>query len=275
MGSWNWAMMVPMRFLLALASAVLALAPCPARAQDLHVMTSGGYTATLLEVTPRFERATGVKVHTVFGASLGGAPDSIPARLARREPADVVIVASAALDDLARQGLAAPGSRVDLVRSPIGMVVRAGAPKPDIGTVESLTRALRAARSVAYSASASGVYLSMELFPRLGLADEMRQKGRRIESERVAAVVARGDAELGFQQVSELLPVAGVDYVGPLPDGAQRITVFSAGIGARAATLPQARAFIAFLQSAEVAAVATKSGLDPIPAPAPAARPAR
>ena len=165
-------MIVRMRLLLALATAVLALAPCLAGAQDLHVMTSGGYTATLLEVAPRFERATGVKVHTVFGASLGGAPDSIPMRLGRGEPADVVIVASAALDDLVRQGLAAPGSRVDLVRSPIGMVVRAGAPKPDIGTVESLTRALRNARSVAYSASASGVYLSAELFPRLGLADE-------------------------------------------------------------------------------------------------------
>lgn len=268
-------MIVAMRFLLAFASAVVVLTPTVVGAQDLHVMTSGGYTATLLEVVPRFERATGVKVHTVFGASLGGAPDSIPSRLGRGEPADVVIVASAALDDLARQGLAVPGSRVDLVRSPIGMVVRAGAPKPDIRTVEALTQALRRATSVAYSASASGVYLSTELFARLGLAEAMRQKGRRIESERVAAVVARGDAELGFQQVSELLPVPGVDYVGPLPDGAQRITVFSAGIGARAATVPHARALIAFLQSAEVAAVAVKSGLDPIPAATPATRTAR
>lgn len=268
-------MMVRMRFLLALASAVLVLAPCVAGAQDLHVMTSGGYTATLLEVVPLFERATGIKVHTEFGASLGGAPDSIPARLGRGEPADVVIVASAALDDLARQGLVVPGSRVDLVRSPIGMVVRAGAPKPDIRTIEALTRALRGATSVAYSASASGVYLSTELFPRLGLADEIRQKGRRIESERVAAVVARGDAELGFQQVSELLPVAGVDYVGPLPDGAQRITVFSAGIGGRATAMTHARALIAFLRSAQAMALAAKSGLDPIPAVAPASRSAR
>jgi molybdate transport system substrate-binding protein len=243
---------------------VALLAPEGALGQDLHVMTSGGFTAALLEVLPAFEKSTGTKVHVALGASMGGAPDSIPTRLSRGEPADVVILAGSALDELARDGHVVKDSRVDLVRSAIGMVVRAGQPKPDIATVEGLTEALRRARSVAYSASASGVYLSTELFPRLGLADEMRAKGRRIESERVAAVVARGDAELGFQQVSELLPAPGVDFVGPLPDGAQRITVFSAGIATNARAPEAARALVAFLRSPEVARAATKSGLDPI-----------
>jgi len=176
----------------------------------------------------------------------------------------VVILARPALDDLIAQGTIAPGTAVDLVRSLIGMVVRAGAPKPDIGSVEALTRTLLEARSIAYSASASGVYLSTELFPRLGVADQIRAKTRRIESERVAAVVARGDAEIGFQQVSELLPVAGVDYVGPLPDGAQQVTVFSAGLAAGARACAAARALIRFLASPAAHPIIRKSGLDPV-----------
>jgi molybdate transport system substrate-binding protein len=204
-------------------------------AQDVRVMTSGAFTAAYLETVPEFERTTKHKVLTAFGASMGGAPDSIPSRLARGEPVDVVILASAALDDLIKQGRVVAGSRVDLVRSAIGMAVQAGAPKPDISTVDALTRTLLQARSIAYSASASGVYVSTELFERLGVAEQMKDKARRIESERVGTVVARGDAEIGFQQVSELLPISGIDYVGPLPDEVQRVTVFSAGIatGAR------------------------------------------
>jgi molybdate transport system substrate-binding protein len=252
-----------MRLRLALLVGLL-LAPAVAPAEDLHVMTSGGFTAALMEVIPAFERASGVTVHVALGASMGGAPDSIPMRLRRGEPADVVILASTALDDLAREGLVARGSRVDLVRSAIGLVVRKGQPLPDIDTVDALTRALQRATSVAYSASASGVYLSTELFPRLGLADAMKAKGRRIESERVAAVVARGEAELGFQQVSELLPEPGVDYVGPLPEGAQRLTIFSAGVGAKAVSRDRAQALIAYLQTPSVAKVASRTGLDPI-----------
>jgi molybdate transport system substrate-binding protein len=243
---------------------VLLLVAPAARADEIRVMTSGGFTAALLELIPEFERTTRHKVLTAFGASMGGAPDSIPSRLARGEPVDVVILARPALDDLIAQGTIAPGTAVDLVRSLIGMVVRAGAPKPDIGSVEALTRTLLEARSIAYSASASGVYLSTELFPRLGVADQIRAKTRRIESERVAAVVARGDAEIGFQQVSELLPVAGVDYVGPLPDGAQQVTVFSAGLAAGARAGAAARALIRFLASPAAHPIIRKSGLDPV-----------
>lgn len=227
-------------------------------------MTSGAFTAAFLELSPQFEQTAMTKVSTAFGASMGGAPDSIPSRLNRNEPADVVILAREALDDLVAKGKVVPGSQVDLVRSTIGMAVRAGAPKPDISSVEALTRTLLAARSIAYSASASGVYLSTELFPRLGIADAIKDKSRRIESERVGTVVARGDAEIGFQQVSELLPIAGIDYVGPLPEAVQRATIFSAGIATGAKNVDAARALIRFLSSAAAGQTIRKSGLEPV-----------
>jgi molybdate transport system substrate-binding protein len=247
------------------AAAALLLCPHAVLAQDVNVMVSGAFTEAYQQLVPEFEREAKQKVATSFGASMGGAPDSIPSRLDRGEPADVVIVAAAALDDLIAKGTVVKGSRVDLVRSGIGMVVRAGAPKPDISTVAALTRALLAATSIAYSASASGTYLATELFPKLGIADRIREKSRRIESERVAAVVARGEAEIGFQQISELLPVPGVDLVGPLPAGAQRVTVFSAGIAARSTHHAAAKALIEFLTSAKARTVIEKSGLEVIP----------
>jgi molybdate transport system substrate-binding protein len=227
-------------------------------------MTSGGFTAAYNELTPLFERATGDKVSTAYGASMGGAPDSIPSRLDRGEPADIVILASTALDDLIRQGKVVPGSRVDLVRSLIGMSVRKGAPKPDISTVEALKRTLLEAKSVAYSASASGTYISTEMFAALGLADAMKDKAKRIVSERVAAVVARGDAELGFQQVSELLPDPGADFVATLPEPVQRATIFSAGIATASKQPEAAKALIAFFVSPEAAPTIEKTGLEPL-----------
>jgi len=227
-------------------------------------MTSGAFTEAFLQVVPEFERASKTKVLTAFGASMGGAPDSIPSRLDRGEPADVVIVASDALDALIARGRVVAGSRIDLVRSAIGMAVRAGAPKPDIRSVDALRRTLLQATSIAYSASASGVYLSTELFQRLGIADQIKGKSRRIESERVGAVVARGDAEVGFQQISELLPVAGIDYVGPLPAEVQRVTVFSAGIATSAKAPDAARALLRFLTSPAAVPAITKSGLEPV-----------
>ena len=247
-----------------LAVACLLLLAPSVFAQEVKVMTSGAFTAALLEVVPQFERTSQHKVVTAFGASMGNAPDSIPQRLDRGEPVDVVILASTALDDLIKQGRVVRGTRVDLARSAIGMVVRAGAPKPDISSVDALRRTLLQAKSIAYSASASGVYVSTELFQRLGIAGDVKGKSKRIESERVGAVVARGEAELGFQQISELLPVPGIDYVGPLPRDVQRITVFSAGIAAAARNPESARALITFLASPSVAPAIRKTGLEPI-----------
>jgi molybdate transport system substrate-binding protein len=243
-------------FVLAVAGSALAA--------EIRVMTSGGFTAAYNELTPQFEKATQHKVLTAYGASQGGAPDSIPSRLQRGEPVDIVILAAPALDELIKQGKVEQGSRVDLVRSTIGMAVRSGAPKPDISTVEALKRTLLDAKSIAYSASASGVYLSTELFQRLGIAEQVMPKAKRIESERVGTIVARGDAEIGFQQVSELLPIAGIDYVGPLPEEVQKVTVFSAGIASGSREPEAAKALIRYFISSTAAPVITKTGLEPV-----------
>jgi molybdate transport system substrate-binding protein len=250
------------RLLLAILLATIVIA-LPAAAEEIHVMASGGFTATYNDVVPEFEAKSGNKVVTVYGASMGGAPDSIPVRLEKGEPADIVIMADTALEDLAKQGKVVPGSRVDLVRSVIGMAVKKGAPKPDISSVDALVKALLGVKSIAYSASASGTYLSGELFPKLGIAEKIKDKSKRIVSERVGDVVARGDAEIGFQQVSELLPIEGIDYVGPLPDGAQKVTVFSAGIASSARNPEQARKLIQFLAAPAVYPAIRKYGLEP------------
>jgi molybdate transport system substrate-binding protein len=184
-----------------------ALFGAPASAAEIKVMNSGGFTAAYKDLAPGCERTTGNTVATAWGASMGTAPDAIPMRLARGEPADVLIMAAPALDQMITEGKALPGSRVDLARSSIAMAVRAGAPKPDISTVGAFTKALLEAGSIAYSASASGVYLSSEVLPRLSGGDRIMAKSRKIMSERVGSVVARGDAEIGFQQLSELIPI--------------------------------------------------------------------
>ena len=235
-----------------------------ASGEEIKVMTSGAFTAAYRELIPQFERATANKVVTSYGASMGNAPDSIPMRLERGEAADIVILARPALDELVNQGKVLSGSRVDLVRSSIGMAVRAGAPKPDISTVEALRRTLLQAKSIAYSASASGVYLSQEMFQRLGIADQILEKCKRIANEPVGAVVARGDAEIGFQQISELLPVPGIDYLGPLPPEVQKFTVFSAGVGVGAKQPDAARALIKYLASPAAVPAIKKSGLEPV-----------
>lgn len=233
-------------------------------AEEIKVMTSGAFTAAYLELVPQFERATKYKVVTSYGASMGTAPDSIPMRMKRGEAVDVVILARPALDELASQGKVLPESRVDLVRSSIGMAVRSGAPKPDIGTVEALKRTLLEAKSIAYSDSASGVYLSTEMFKRLGIAEQVAGKSQRIKTMSVGAVVARGGAEIGFQQISELLPVPGIEYVGPLPPEVQKVTVFSAGVAAGSRNADAARMLIEFLASPTAIPAIAKSGLNPV-----------
>jgi molybdate transport system substrate-binding protein len=253
----------------ALLVAALALAGCAGMGskpstQQVHVMTSGGFTAAYNELAPQFERSTGTQVLSAYGASMGAASDSIPSRLARGEPADLVILARPALDALVAQGRVVAGSQVDLVRSLIGFAVRAGAPKPDISTVEALKRALIDAPSIAYSASASGVYYETELLKKLGLEDQVKPKSRRILSERVGTVVARGEAALGLQQVSELLPIEGITFIGVLPPEVQRVTVFSAGISATARAPEAARQLIRHFTSPAAVSVITKSGLEPV-----------
>ena len=251
------------------AIVIILLTALAAQADEIKVMTSGAMSAALRELTPAFERASGSTLVIVSGGSVAGAPDSIPDRLQRGERADVVIMAAGGIDDLIKAGRLAAGSRADLARSSIGLAVRAGAAKPDISTVEALTRALLQAKSVAYSSSVSGVYISSELFQKLGIAAQMTAKSRKIESEPVAAVVARGDAEMGFQQISELRPVPGVEVVGPLPAAVQRVTVFSAAAGAGSPNPSGGRALIAFLSSSAAAPAIVRSGMEPVTAGQP------
>ena len=247
----------------ALLVACLLIFVRTAAADDIRVMTSGTFTAAYLELRPQLERSLKVKIVTT-ATSMGVGSESIPSRLERGEAVDVVIVADDALNQLIKNGRVLADSRVELARSGIGMAVRRGAPKPDISSVEALKRALLQAKSIAYSASVSGQYLTTELFPRLGIADQVMGKSRRIDRERVGAVVGRGEAEIGFQQISELLPEPGIDVVGPLPSEAQRVTVVSAGVAAGSKNADAARALIRFLASSEAAGTVKASGLEPM-----------
>ena len=249
------------RLALALTGALLTVAT--ARAAEIKVVTSGAFTAAYLKLVPEYERATHNKLVTEFGPSMGTTHNAIPLRLERGEAIDVVIMATPALGDLIKQGKVRAGSRVDLVESLMGMAVKAGASKPDISTVDALKRTLLAAKSIAYSDSASGVYLSTELFPKLGIADQIRGKSRKIEADPVGEAVARGEIEIGFQQISELRPVKGIDIVGPLPPGAQRVTIFAAGIPATSKHPAEAKALIQWLASPAAYAAIKESGLDP------------
>ena len=232
--------------------------------RDIRVMTSGAFTAALLELIGQFERATQNKI-VVAATSIGTGENSIPNRLRRGEPVDVVIVADGVLVGFIKDGLIMAESYTPLARSAIGMAVRAGALKPDISTVEGLKRTLLQAKSIAYSASVSGDYVSTELFQRLGVADQVTSKSRRIEGgERVGAAVARGEAEIGFQQISELIPVSGIDHVTPLPPEVQKVSVFSAGVALSTRNSDGAHALIKFLTSPEAAHAITKTGMEPI-----------
>ena len=252
----KWNGLVAMVFACALFTVVAA------RADEIKVVTSGGFTAAYLQLVPEYERTTHNKLNTQFGPSMGTTHNAIPVRLERGEEIDVVIMAAPALQELIKQGKVMPGSRVDLIKSYIGMAVKAGAAKPDISTVEALKQTLLAAKSIAYSDSASGVYLSTELFPKLGIAEQIRGKSKKIEADPVGGVVASGEFEIGFQQISELLPVKGIDIVGPLPEGAQRITVFSAGIPTTAKHPEAARALIKWLASPAAYAAIRNSGVE-------------
>jgi len=235
-----------------------------AEGTEIRVFIGLAFSPALQDLAPEFERATGYKIVTVSGASMGETPEAIPNRLQRGEPADIVIMVGGALDKLIQQGKVLPDTRVDLARSGIAMAVRAGAPKPDISSVDSFKRTLLAAKSIAYSDSASGVYFWTELFPRLGIADRIKGKSRMISTEPVGNVIARGEAEIGFQQMSELVPIPGIDIVGPLPPAIQKITVFSAGIVAGSKNQEAAKALLRYLTSPSAAPVITKTGMEPV-----------
>jgi molybdate transport system substrate-binding protein len=246
---------------------VLLAIAASALAADVYVMISAGFYGAYSELAPAFERASGHHLVTTRGPSMGDSPEAIPARLARGEAADVVILDGGATEELAKRGLVRGDSRVELARSQIGMVVRAGAPKPDIGTVDALRNTLLAAKSIAYSDSGSGTYLSTVLFAKLGVADQVAGKSRKVRGppsgEPVAAVVARGEAEIGFQQVSELIHVPGVTFVGAIPAELQPGFSFAGAVTNAAKEPAAASELIRFLASPDAAPTVVKLGLAP------------
>lgn len=250
------------------AAALVATSAVTANVQaaDLHVMSSGGFTAAYKLLGPRFASHTGNTLDTALGPSMGKSPEAIPNRLARGEPADAVIMVGYALDDLIRQGKVIAGSRVELADSRIGMVVRDGVAKPDISTAEGLKQVLLHAKSIAYSDSASGVYIERELFKKLGIEDQVKSKATMVPRIPVASVVANGDYEIGFQQVSELLPVKGATFVGKIPESLQSVTRFAAGIPVGAHHPQEAKALLDYLASPDVQAEVNSTGLDSVSA---------
>lgn len=240
-----------------------------ASAAEVRVMISAGFYGVYHELGPSFERATGHHLVTTRGPSLGDSPEAIPARLTRGENADVVILDGASADELAKRGLVRGDTKVTFALSQIGMVVPAGAAKPDISTVDAFRNTLLAAKSIAYSDSGSGTYIRTRMLAKLGIADQVAGKSRAVRGppsgEPVAAVVARREAEIGFQQVSELIHVAGVDFVGAIPAELQPGFTFAGALTTNAKETAAATALLQFLSSPEAAPVITKAGLAPAP----------
>lgn len=237
-------------------------------AAEVHVMISAGFYKAYSELVPVFEQETGHKLITIRGPSTGDSPEAIPTRLKKGEAADVLLMIGASIDDLEKQGLVRAGSKINLAQSETGMVVKAGAARPDISSTDKFKSVLLNAKSVAYSDSASGAYLSGTLFKQLGVADQVLPKSRKVKGppsgEPVAAVVARGEAEIGFQQVSELIHEPGVTFVGPIPAELQQETWYSGAL-ANATKQPEAgQALIDFLASPRAAKAMADAGLAPL-----------
>jgi len=230
-------------------------------AQDVTVMISGGFRAALEKLAPDYERQSGNHLLVIPGPSMGKTPQAIPNRLARGEHADVVIMVGDALTDLETLHRTAPGTRTELADSPIGMVVRQGAPVPVIKTEADLRATLLRASSIAYSDSASGRYVSGALFKRLGIEPDVQTRARMVERIPVASEVAKGHYAVGLQQVSELLPEAGVTFVGELPDSVQYITRFAGAVTATAEHPREGQALLTFLASPQAQKTVRATGM--------------
>jgi molybdate transport system substrate-binding protein len=241
------------------AGAMLAmtgwLGGSPASAAEIKVMASAAIHDAYVELIPAFERASENKVVTEWVPTA-----EMMRRLKGGETVDLVLMASNGIAELTKLGKVGPGTPV--AKSGIGVSVRAGAPKPDISSADAVKRTLLAANSIAMSTGPSGVYLA-KLFERLGVADEIKGKVKQVQGVPIGEVVARGDAEIGFQQVSELLPVKGTTYVGALPADIQEITVFDAAVHTGAASADGARALIKFLTTPQAGEAYKKIGMEP------------
>ncbi len=232
-----------------------------AQAAEIKVLTAGAFKEILLATVPDFEKATGHKV-TLDNATVG----VLTKRIEDGEAFDLAVMGPAAIDQLTAKGKFAAGSQVALARVGVGVVVKDGAPRPDVGTVDAFKRALLAAPSVAYidpkAGGSSGIYIA-KLLQQLGIADQVNAKGKLIQGGAVATHIANGEAALGLHQISEILPVKGAVLVGPLPAEIQNYTVYAAAVGASARDAAAAKALVARLAGPETAAVLKAKGMEP------------
>jgi molybdate transport system substrate-binding protein len=232
------------------------LLPGVAGAVEIKVRSTQAPEEAYRELVPQFEKASSHKVATIFTGTL-----HLQKRIAAGETYDLIIMAGPAIDDFIKAGKVVAGSRVDIAKSGVG--VRAGAPKPDIGTTEAFKKTLLAAKSIGYSTGPSGVCVT-GLFQRLGIADEIKGKLKQTPTGIfVGTLVASGEAEIGVQQVSEMSHFPGVDYLGPLPSEIQQITVFSSGTQVGSKQTEAANAWIKFLTAPAAAPAFKARGLEP------------
>ena len=240
------------------AATALCMFAAAASAAEITVMSSAAVKEFYLELVPQFEKASGHKVVTQWVGGL-----DVQKRIRAGELVDLVILARPPIEALTQEGRLAPGSRLDLAQSGVGVAVRAGAPRPDISSGEALKRTLLSAKSIAHSSGPSGDHITA-MIARMGITDEVKAKILQTKpGNPVGMVVARGEAEIGFQQVSELLPVAGITFLGPLPPDVQNITVFSGGVHTAAKEPAAARALMKFLGSPAATPVIRKHGMEP------------
>jgi molybdate transport system substrate-binding protein len=245
-----------------IAGALAVVGTQSAEAAEIKVLTAGAFKQVLLALVPAYEKQTGNKV-TVENDTVG----AVVKRVKSGDTFDVVIVSPAAVDDLAKDGKVVAGSRSDLAKVGVGIVVKEGAARPDISSVDAFKRALIAAKSVAYidpaSGGSSGIFVD-RLLDKLGIAGDVKPKAKLIPGGAVADHIADGEAEIGVHQISEILPVKGVTLVGPLPTEIQNYTVYAAGLGAQSKESDAATALIKVLSGPDAAAVFTAKGMEAI-----------
>ena len=239
-------------------AAAMVIGMNTAHAAEIKVIAANAVKEAYLDLVRSFEKSSGHKVTTIWAGT-----ESITKRISGGEVVDIVIIAAPNIDKLILEGKLVAGSRADVAKSGVGVAVRAGLPKPDVSSSEAVKKAVLAAKSVAYSSGPSGFYIA-DLFKKMGIADQIKEKVKQTPSGvQVGELVARGEADLGFQQVGELLHMKGIDYLGPLPADIQQITVYSAGLHAAATAPDAAKALVKFLTAPEAAPIITKTGMEP------------
>ena len=249
-----------MRVSLVLAAASFIAAATAAHAADMKILTAGAMKAVVLELVPAFEKETGHKA-VIDNDTAGG----LARRIEGGEAFDLAVITPGVINDLAAKGKIVAGSRVNVARVGVGVVVKEGAPLPDVSNVEAFKRALIAAKTVAYidpaSGGSSGIYLT-GLFDKLGIAAEIKPKAKLKQGGYVADLIASGEAELGLHQISEILPVKGVKLVGPLPAEIQNYTTYAAAVGKDARQPEAADAMLKLLAGSGAEPVLKARGME-------------